>query len=113
MAVFHRVFEALLTEETAPRFFTVAFDLAQYVCRRLEADQTEVVSWLSTLVSVCNKYTIELEKPETLAAAILLLHGGDLSNDSVRAARLQLLRMKFPIDGCCPDMTAMSRPMLN
>ena len=25
-------FEALLTEETAPRFFSVAFDLAQYVC---------------------------------------------------------------------------------
>jgi hypothetical protein len=103
---FHKVFDALLTEENARRFFWVAFDLAQYVCRRLEPEPSEVQSWLTTLVSICDEATVDTERRNTIAAAILLLHADDLSDDGARAARLQLLRMKFAIEGTCPDMTA-------
>jgi hypothetical protein len=106
MAVFHRVFDALLTEENAQRFFWVAFDLAQYVCRRLEPEPSEVRSWLSTLVSMYDEGVVDTERRDTIAAAILLLHAGDSSDDGARAPRLQLLRMKFAIENACPDTGA-------
>jgi hypothetical protein len=105
MATFHKVFGALLSEENAQRFFWVAFDLAQYVCRRLEPESSEVQSWLSTLVSICDQGAVGNDRRDTIAAAILLLHAGDLSDDSARAARLQLLRVKFAIENACPDVS--------
>jgi hypothetical protein len=106
MGIFPRVFNALLTEDNAQRFFTVAFDLAQYVCRRLEPQKSEIVEWLRILIHVRNKYALQLERPENVAAVILVLYSNDLSMDGVRGARLQLLRMNRVPEGACPDMSA-------
>ena len=106
MATFYKVFGALLTDENTQRFFWVAFDLAQYVCRRLEPEPIEVSSWLATLVRMYHEDVVDVERRDTIAAAILLLHAGDASDDGVRTARLQLLRMKVAIEGVCPDMGA-------
>ncbi|MET4315547.1 hypothetical protein [Bradyrhizobium sp. RT4b] len=106
MATFYKVFGALLTNGNTQRFFWVAFDLAQYVCRRLEPEPTEVSSWLSTLIRMYDEDVVDVERRDTIAAAILLLHADDASDDGARVARLRLLRMKVAIQGACPDMAA-------
>jgi hypothetical protein len=106
MARFHKVFDALLAEGNVGRFFWAAFDMAQYVCRRLEPQAIEASRWLSTLVSLYDEDVVDAERRDTVAAAILLLHGSDLSDDNARAARLHLLRKKIAIGKACPDLSA-------
>jgi hypothetical protein len=55
---------------------------------------------------MCDEDAVGIERRDILAAAILLLHAGDSSDDSARAARLQLLRMKFEIENARPDLSA-------
>lgn len=105
MARFHKVFGALLAEGNVGRFFWAAFDMAQYVCRRLEPQVIEASNWLSTLVSLYEEDIVGAERRDTIAAAILLLHGSDSSEDNARAARLHLLRKKFVIGDACPDLS--------
>jgi hypothetical protein len=69
MATFYKVFGALLTDENTQRFFWVAFDLAQYVCRRLEPEPIEVSSWLSRLVRMYHEDAVDVERRDTIAAA--------------------------------------------
>jgi hypothetical protein len=101
---FRRVFELLLSPENAVRYFSAAFSLTQYVCRRLEPEQSDVREWLKSLVQARSKYDISPEEPAAIAAAILVLYSDEALIEGARGARLQLLRLGFPCEGDLPDM---------
>lgn len=101
---FNQVFEALLSGDNGQRFFTVAFDMAQYVCRRLEPVEGIVCGWLRELIHVHRRLNLQLEAPHHVAAIMLILGSLDRSLEGRRSTRLQLLRGRFSLEADCPSM---------
>ncbi len=103
LANFEKLFDLLLQPHNAARFATDAFDLANYVCDRLEPDESLAQSWLDHLMDVLLEHPPEAVRLDDVASAIVLLCARNPSSEQVLRARGRLLRLGFRLVGPAPD----------
>lgn len=96
---FDRLFNLLTAEDAPSRYLEVAFDLAGFICARLNPDLARSREWLLTVVRSWLAAGVRPERREHVAAAILILVGLAPEVTKARWARKSLLQL-----GC--DMSA-------
>jgi hypothetical protein len=100
---FDRLFDQLLSPKSTPRDALIAFDLTEYVCRRLQPPASRAKEWLQRLMPVVLAAEVPLERRADVAAAILTLLGTGSEEGADRHARARLLRLHYDPDGVCPS----------
>jgi len=104
LEVFNKLFELMLSPGNVSRHGMIAFDLAQYVCERLQPDHDVARAWLERLVETLSRTKIPGERAQDIAAAVLLLLACDGKPNQVRAARVRLFRIGVSVIGALPSM---------
>jgi hypothetical protein len=101
LMVFDRLFEVLLKPGSAPRQIITAFDLAGYICERLQPERSQAMSWLQQLIKSLLDAGVPPERRDDVAAAIMILLGTDVV-PRLRSARGSLLRLNMDLSGGPP-----------
>lgn len=81
-----------------------AFDLAQYLCDRLEPDATRSAGWLRRIIMAFSRDDLPEDRRTDVAAAICLLHVPVTGRPSMRAARHRLIALGFEVEGDPPAL---------
>jgi len=98
-SAFDQLLNLLLADDASSRNAMVAFDLAHYLCGRLQPDVSRVKEWLHPLFPVLLKAGVLPERRDDVAATILLMAGASPEPHSYRWARDCLLRMNVDFSG--------------
>jgi hypothetical protein len=103
-SAFDQLLELLLADDASSRNAMVAFDLAHYLCGRLQPDVSRVKEWLHRLFPGLLKAGVLPERRDDVAATVLLMAGASPEPHSYRWARDCLLRMNVDFSGSVPPM---------
>ena len=103
LANFQKLFDLLLKPGGDARQALIAFDLAQYICKRLLPERLQAIKWLKQLIKALLERGVPPERRHDVAAAILILLGASVEHCSPRWARGHLLDLEFDIGGDAPS----------
>jgi len=103
LEVFEKLLDYLLSPNNVSRHALTGFDLAQYICERLQPDFGIVKTWLARLVDVLAVAAPPADRREDVAAAILALLACSDEPNGARIARTRLLRLSYPLSGEAPS----------
>jgi hypothetical protein len=101
---FERLLKLLLSLQNAERHALHAFDLAQYICERLQPEGTRARYWLEQIVSALVRHPPAEDRTEDVAAAVLVLLDTRSEISDVREARYKLLQLGFQLGGAPPKV---------
>ena len=99
LAAFERLFDLLLRPDAETRQAIIAFDLAQYICERLQLDAAQASRWLEKLIPALLKAGVPPERRDDVAAAVLAGLGMSPTPARLRWARTCLLRLEVDLSG--------------
>jgi hypothetical protein len=102
LAAFERLFDRLLKPDAESRQTVIAFDLAQYICERLQPDAAQATRWLEKLVPALLKAGVPEERRGDVAAAILSFLCTSSTPMRLRWARACLLRLDIDLSASAP-----------
>lgn len=100
---FERLLKLLLSSHNVEQHALHAFDLAQYICERLQPDGVRAKLWLEQIVGALVRYPPPEDRIGDVAAAVLLLLDWGSELDDVREARYKLYQLGFPLVGAPPQ----------
>lgn len=96
---------AILTRPDAPVLQLItAFDLTQYVCRRLQPDERDVQDWLRILVDRLTEVSVPTDRRVDITAATLALVAFTPGREVFRWARRRLLKSDVDLASECPTL---------
>jgi hypothetical protein len=104
LTTFERLFELLLKPDAAVRQAIMAFDLAQYICERLQPDAAQATRWLQKLIPSLLKAGVPPERRNDVAAAVLTVLSVSPTLAKLCWARGCLLRLEIDFSGSAPTV---------
>jgi hypothetical protein len=102
LVAFDRLFELLLRPDAETRQALIAFDLAQYICERLQPDAAQASRWLDKLIPALLKASVPPERRGDVALAVLSFLGMAPTPPKLRWARGCLLPLGLDLSGNAP-----------
>jgi hypothetical protein len=92
-ATFEQLLDLLLSPNRDSSYPIIAFDLAQYICDRLEADPIRARDWLRRILNAILSSEIPQDRLEDITAAVVLFHATSGTEGAPRRARTRLLAL--------------------
>lgn len=101
LRTFRDLFDLLLEPHNVAKHGWDAFDLAGYVCDRLDPSEALAASWVERLIEPLLDQAHD-GRSEDLASAILLVAAHEGGAESILRARRRLLRLRWPLERSAP-----------
>jgi hypothetical protein len=103
LAEFEKLFAFLVQPNAGQRQLVISFDLAEYMCERLNPEREQAARWLEKLMPLLVKTGVSAGRRNDVAAAVLVNLSVAPTPIHIRRARGYLLQLGFDVAGGPPS----------
>jgi hypothetical protein len=101
---FRGLFATLARPDAPSSQLIKAFDLTQFLCHRLQADERDAHDWLCRLIDLLSVTGVPAERRDDVSAAILVLAAFAPGREMFRWARRRLLKLQVDLASKLPSL---------